>query len=266
MMKYPDFEGVEFISSMKYDWRVQDKILRYDVLFIMFDSEIGDEMAFALQLAGQARAAGILTLSICCVEDPMASDASQRWQILEQLRSNVDALAIVVNSNNPSIVSQEREMKLPYSIADECRSIVHALSYIFSHRSYVGIDFGDVREVLSGSSYAAIGAGHAQGANRGVIACNYATQDLTNKGIDLRGAHGVSVKISGHQASLDDFSDAMEYLESLVLQECRIVAAAYWEDVSVDESLSITILVSGLTRESVATMVDGSAVVVKTAS
>jgi len=77
---------------------------------------------------------------------------------------------------------------------------------------------------------------------------------LTNKGIDLQDASGVSVKISGYRASLDDFSDVMEHLESLVAEDCRTVAAAYWEDSAVDESLSVSLLVTGLTRESVSTM------------
>jgi len=253
MMNSDKGEGIAFMHLKDCDLQSCEAIQRSHLLFIIFDSSIGEEMNLTLESADQARAAGILTVGICCIEDPIFSDTDQRWQILEQLRAKLDTLAIVASTKVPSLGFQKHENDTFDSMASECQSIVHSLSYIFSHKSFVGIDFEDVREALSGSGYAAIGIGHAQGDDRGVTACANAIEDLTNKGIDLQDVHGVSVKISGHHASLNDFSDVMEHLESSAAEDCPIVAAAYWEDPVDDESLSVSLLVSGLTRESIST-------------
>jgi len=246
-------EGVGYFHVTKLYADLYREILQCHLLFIVIDSTIGDELHLALDLATRVRAAGILTLGMCCVEESIVSDTDSRWRSLEKLRSAVDTLAIVASTKVPSLGFQKRENDTFDSMASECQSIVHSLSYIFSHKSFVGIDFEDVREALSGSGYAAIGIGHAQGDDRGVTACANAIEDLTNKGIDLQDVHGVSVKISGHHASLNDFSDVMEHLESSAAEDCPIVAAAYWEDPVDDESLSVSLLVSGLTRESIST-------------
>lgn len=254
MMNSYKGEGIAFMHLKDCDLQSCEAIQRWHLLFIIFDSSIGEEINLALEFSDQARAAGILTVGICCIEDPIGSGADQRWQILEQLRANMDTLAIVASTKGPSPRFKEHDTEVSDYIVKECQSIVHSLSYIFSHKSFVGIDFEDVREALSGSSYAAIGAGHGQGGERGVTACANAIEDLINKGIDLRDVRGISVKILGHHASLTDFSDVMEYLESLVTEECRIVAAAYWEDLVDDKSLKVSLLVSGLTRETVTTV------------
>ena len=252
-------EGIEFVHLKEFDLKPCEGIQDSALLFIIFDSSIGEEVKLTLELAGQARAAEILTVGICCVGTPIVSGNDQRWQILEQLRANMDSLAIVVTTKDPSLGFQEHDKETPDSLARECQSIVHSLSYIFSHHGFVGIDFQDVREALSGSGYAAIGVGHAQGDDRGVTACANAINDLANKGIDLRDVRGVSVKISGHDPSLNDFSDVMEHLESLFAEDCCIVAAVYWNDAVDDQSLNVSLLVSGLTRESVGPLAELSA-------
>src|SRR5690606_13905882 len=181
-----------------------------------------------LDLATRVRAGGILTLGMCCVEESIVSDTDSRWRSMEKLRSAVDTLAIVASTKVPSLGFQKRENDTFDSMASECQSIVHSLSYIFSHKCFVGIDFEDVREALSGSGYVAIGIGHAQGDDRGVTACANAIEDLTNKSIDLQDVHGVSVKISGHHASLNDFSDVMEHLEFSDPENWPNVTAAFW--------------------------------------
>jgi len=251
--------GIAFMHPNDFNLQAREALTKSHLVFIIFDPCIGQEVSLALDLANQARAARILTVGVCCIRDPIVSDNDQRWQILEQIRTNMDTLAIVSSTKHPSLGFQEREEEALDFIASECQSIVHSLSYIFSHKSFVGIDFEDVREALSGSGYAAIGIGHTQGDDRGVTACANAIEDLTNKGIDLHDVHGVSVKISGHHASLNEFSDVMEHLESSVAEDCRIVAAAYWEDPVDDESLSVSLLVSGLTRDSIATLAGQSA-------
>lgn len=252
-------EGIRFVNMKDFDLQPCEGMQKSHLLFILFDSSIGEELNLTLELADQARAAEILTVGICCVGNPIVSGTDQRWQILEQLRANMDSLAIVATTKDPSLGFQEHDKETPDSLVRECQSIVHSLSYIFSHESFVGIDFEDVREALSGSGYAAIGVGHAQGDHRGVIACANAIEDLTNKGIDLRDVRGVSVKISGHDPSLNDFSDVMEHLESLFAEDCCIVAAAYWNDAVDDQSLNVSLLVSGLTRESVGPLAELSA-------
>lgn len=247
-------EAIPFMHLKEFDLQASEALQKSHLLFIIVDSPVGDKVSLALELAGRARTAGILTVGICCIEDSIISDADQRWQILEQLRANMDTLAIVASTKGPSPRFKEHDTEASDYMVKECQSIVRSLTYIFSNKSFVGIDFEDVREALSGSGYAAIGMGHAQGNDRGVTACANAIEDLIYKGIDLRDVHGVSVKISGHHASLDDFSDVTEHLESLVAEDCRVVAAAYWEDLVDDESLSVSFLVSGLTRDSIATL------------
>lgn len=256
-------DGIRFLDLKEFYLQPCEEMQKSHLLFIIFDSSIGEEVNLTLELADQARAAEILTMGICWVGNPIVSGTDQRWQILEQVRANMDSLAIVATTKDPSHRFQEHDKETPDSIvrkiARECQSIVHSLSYIFSHESFVGIDFEDVREALSGSGYAAIGVGDAQGDDRGVTACANAIEDLTNKGIDLRDVRGVSVKISGHYPSLNDFSDVMEHLESLFAEDCRVVVAAYWNDAVDDESLNVSLLVSGLTRESVGPLAELSA-------
>lgn len=228
--------------------------MQSDLLFILVDSVTGDDAQLGVHLANHAKSGSIVTVGICCIEDPIVSAADQRWQFLEQFRRYVDSVVIVTNVNQPSLANPEHENHLSYSVADECQSIVHSLSYIFSHRTMVGVDLADLRQMLSGSSYAVFGKGHASGTNRATIACDNAIQVIVNKGVVLKQVLGVYVQMVDCKRDLNEFTEVGDHVDPFLAEDCILVVAYYLNNLSPDDVLRLGILACGLTRDDVVAM------------
>jgi cell division protein FtsZ len=109
----------------------------------------------------------------------------------------------------------------------------------------VNLDFADVRSIMTGMGDAIMGAGSAKGDKRAVEAASAAISSPLLDEIDIRGAKGVLVNITGgSDMTLHEVSEATSIIQDGVGSEANLIFGAV---VSADagEEMRVTVIATG---------------------
>ena len=88
------------------------------------------------------------------------------------------------------------------------RQAVQGISDLITTHGMINVDFADVKAIMSERGMAMMGIGIAEGENRAVEAASQAICSPLLEDIDISGAKGVLVNISGSSSmTMDEFDD-----------------------------------------------------------
>ena len=223
-----------------------DVVRDYDMVIITCGMGGGTGTGAAPVVAQLAKEMGILTVGF--VTKPFKFEGKRRMQFamdgIERLRHNVDTLIVIPNDKLLGLMDRRASMADAFARTDEVlMQSVQGITDLINTKGQMNLDFADVQTVMRDKGIAHIGMGTAQGEDRCMAAVQQAIQSpLLETTID--GADGMIINFSGDVAFLEA-SEAATYVQELVGEDANIIFGCI-EDLSVPESVTVTIIATGM--------------------
>ncbi len=230
--------------------RLRNLLEGADMVFIAAGMGGGTGTGAAPVVADLARSMGILTVAV--VTKPFTFEGrvrdSNAVMGLDNLRQAADTVIVVPNQKLISVVPKGTPMKQAFMVADDVlSSATRGISEIILKNGEVNVDFADVRTIMAQGGEALMGTGRAAGENRAQIAADRAIHSPLLDNINITGATGVLVNITGGEdMSIDEIDTAMNYLYEAVGQDANtnIIMGTVVDPSMVDE-ISVTVIATG---------------------
>ena len=177
---------------------------------------------------------GIPVEDLAIATKPFSFEGNKRQkqaeQGVEELKKVVDSLILIPNDRLSGLAGKKTGILDAFKPADDVlRQAVQGISDLITNHGLINVDFADVKTAMSERGMAMMGIGIAEGENRAVEAARQAICSPLLEDIDITGAKGVLVNISGPT--------------SMTMEEFEIVSRIIHEKVHEDANIIIVLLV-----------------------
>ena len=206
-------------------------------------------------IARIAKDMGILTVAV--VTKPFVWEGRRRMGNaeagLDELEANVDSLVVVLNDKLLEVLDDDVTQDQAFAHAnDVLRNAVGGIAEIINDYGLVNVDFADVRTVMGEPGKAMMGTASASGPDRARIAAEQAIACPLLEGIDLSGAKGVLVLVTGAKDSLKlrESREAMNVISAYAAQDAHIIFGAAYDE-SMGDEIRVTVVATGLASRGV---------------
>lgn len=219
-----------------------------DMVFIAAGMGGGTGTGAAPVIAEVAREAGALTVGI--VTKPFSREGKQRMLKAEEgiraIKQHVDSLIIIPNDRLISIAPRSLGILDAFKPSDDVlRQAVQGISDLITTSGFINVDFADVKAIMSERGMAMMGIGIATGDNRAAEAAIKAISSPLLEDIDVSGARGVLVNITGSSAmTMDDFDAVNKTIHEKVHEDANIIIGVVIDE-SLEETIKVTAIVTG---------------------
>lgn len=219
-----------------------------DMIFIAAGMGGGTGTGAAPVIAEVAREVGALTVGI--VTKPFSREGKQRMAKADQgvkaLKQHVDSLIIIPNDRLISIAPRSLGILDAFKPADDVlRQAVQGISDLITTSGFINVDFADVKAIMSERGMAMMGIGIASGDNRANEAAIKAISSPLLEDIDVSGARGVLVNITGSSSmSMDDFDAVNKTIHEKVHEDANIIIGVVIDE-SLEDTIKVTAIVTG---------------------
>ena len=219
-----------------------------DMIFIAAGMGGGTGTGAAPVIAEVAREAGALTVGI--VTKPFSREGKQRMSKADEgvraLKQHVDSLIIIPNDRLISIAPRSLGILDAFKPADDVlRQAVQGISDLITTSGFINVDFADVKAIMSERGMAMMGIGLADGDNRAVEAAIKAISSPLLEDIDVSGAKGVLVNITGSSSmTMDDFDAVNKTVHEKVHEDANIIIGVVIDE-TMGDTIKVTAIVTG---------------------
>ena len=218
----------------------------YDMVIITCGMGGGTGTGAAPVVAQLAKEMGILTVGF--VTKPFKFEGKKRMQFaldgIERLRHNVDTLIVIPNDKLLGLMDRRASMADAFARTDEVlMQSVQGITDLINKKGQMNLDFADVQTIMRDKGIAHIGMVTATGEDRCMAAVQQAIQSPLLE-TTINGADGMIINFSGDVAFLEA-TEAATYVQELVGEDANIIFGCI-EDLSVQESVTVTIIATGM--------------------
>jgi len=219
-----------------------------DMVFIAAGMGGGTGTGAAAVIAEVAREAGALTVGI--VTKPFSREGKQRMAKAEEgireLKKHVDSLIIIPNDRLLNIAPRSLGILDAFKPADDVlRQAVQGISDLITTSGFINVDFADVKSIMGERGMAMMGIGIASGENRAVEAAKSAISSPLLEDIDVSGAKGVLVNITGSATmTMDDFDAVNKTVHEKVHEDANIIIGVVIDE-NLGDEIKVTAIVTG---------------------
>lgn len=220
-----------------------------DMLFIAAGMGGGTGTGAAPVIAEIARQAGVLTVAV--VTKPFGFEGKRRTETamegIDALSRHVDSLITIPNDRLLAVMGKTAKITEAFNTANAVLyGAVQGISDIIVRPGLIGVDFADVKTVMSERGIAMMGAGTATGENRATEAAEKAISSPLLENIDLSGAKGVLVNVTaGTDIALSEFEDVGNVVRGII-EDDSIVIIGTSIDPEIEDELSVTLIATGI--------------------
>lgn len=224
-----------------------------DMLFIAAGMGGGTGTGAAPVIAEIAKQAGILTVAV--VTKPFTFEGNNRAKSalagIEELAQYVDSLITIPNDRLLAVMGKGAKITQAFDTANAVLyGAVQGISDIIVRPGLIGVDFADVKTVMSERGIAMMGAGSASGENRAQEAAEKAISSPLLESIDLSGAKGVLVNVTASEdLTLAEFEEVGNIIRGII-EDDSVVIIGTSIDPEVEDELSVTIIATGIHNNS----------------
>lgn len=219
-----------------------------DMVFITAGMGGGTGTGAAPVIAQLASEMKILTVSV--VTKPFEFEGRRKEAAKEgikELSQYVDSLITIPNQKLLSVLGKSATMLSAFSAANNVlHGAVQGISELMTSPGIINVDFADVRTVMSGMGMAMMGSSSASGENRAALAATEALACPLLEDIDLNGARGILVNITGGpDLSIGEFNEVGSLIQDIASPDATVVVGTSI-DMEMGESIRVTVVAAGL--------------------
>jgi len=235
--------------------RIMDVIKGADMVFITAGMGGGTGTGAAPVVAQVAKEMGILTVAV--VTKPFPFEGGKRIKLatagLDELSQHVDSLITIPNEKLLAVLGREMTLLGAFKAAnDVLLGAVQGIAELITREGMINVDFADVRTVMSEMGMAMMGTGQASGENRAKEAAQLAVSSPLLEDVDLSGARGVLVNITGGlDLGIGEFSDVGDTIKNFASPDATVVIGTVIDPDMTDE-IRVTVVATGLGAEKTA--------------
>jgi cell division protein FtsZ len=219
-----------------------------DMIFIAAGMGGGTGTGAAPVIAEVAREAGALTVGV--VTKPFTREGKQRLakaeEGIKELKKYVDSLVVIPNDRLLGLAGKSMSILDAFKPSDDVlRQAVQGISDLITTSGLINVDFADVQAIMSERGMAMMGIGVASGENRAVEAATRAISSPLLEDIDISGAKGVLVNISGSSGmTMDEFDAASRIIHEKVHEDANIIIGLVIDE-KLNDHIKITAIATG---------------------
>lgn len=228
---------------------IKELLVGTDMLFITAGMGGGTGTGAAPVVAQIAKELDILTVAV--VTKPFPFEGPKRMRLAEdgivELRKSVDSLITIPNAK--LLTSLDRNITLlgAFKAAnDVLLSAVQGISDLITNSGLINVDFADVKAVMSGMGVSMMGTGIASGPERAKEAAEAAVSSPLLDDIDLKGAQGILVNITGGMdMGIHEFEEVGEVIRHFAADDATVVVGNV-VDPEINNEIRVTLVATGL--------------------
>ena len=235
-------------AAMEDQERLSETLQGADMIFIAAGMGGGTGTGAAPVIAETARQVGALTVGV--VTKPFSREGKQRLakaeEGIKELKQHVDSLIVIPNDRLLGLAGKSMSIVDAFKPSDDVlRQAVQGISDLITTHGMINVDFADVRAIMSERGMAMMGIGIATGENRAVEAATRAISSPLLEDIDISGAKGVLVNISGSSSmTMEEFDAASRVIHEKVHDDANIIIGLVIDE-ALEDSIKITAIATG---------------------
>jgi cell division protein FtsZ len=219
-----------------------------DMIFVAAGMGGGTGTGAAPVIAEVARENGALVVGV--VTKPFTREGRQRLAKgedgIKELKKHVDSLIVIPNDRLLGLAGKSMSILDAFKPSDDVlRQAVQGISDLITQSGLINVDFADVKAIMSERGMAMMGIGLGNGENRAVDAAVRAISSPLLEDIDISGAKGVLVNISGSASmTMDEFDAASKIIHEKVHEDANIIIGLVIDE-TLGETIKITAIATG---------------------
>ncbi len=227
---------------------IQEAIGNTDMLFITAGMGGGTGTGAAPIVAQLAREMGILVVGV--VTKPFTFEGPSRMKIamngIKELTQNVDSLITIPNDKLLDVYGRDFDLMHAFNGANDVLcGAVQGITELITNPGVINVDFADVRTVMSKMGMGMMGSGKAVGDDRAEEAAQAAVASPLLEDVNLSGARGILVNVTGANMTLGEFQDIGAVVSSFASDDATVVMGTAIDD-TLGEELRVTVVATGL--------------------
>ena len=231
----------------------RDRILEVlegaDMVFITAGMGGGTGTGAAPVIAEIAREAGLLTVAV--VTKPFAFEGKRRRDMAEkgidELSQFVDSLITIPNEKLLPVLGKDISLVKAFGAAnDVLLGAVQGIADLITRPGLINVDFADVRTIMSEMGLAMMGTGVGHGENRAREAAESAIASPLLEDINLQGARGILVNITGGMdMAIGEFDEVGNVVREFASDDAAVVIGTVI-DPDLHDEIRVTVVATGL--------------------
>jgi len=228
--------------------RLVELLTGADMVFVAAGMGGGTGTGAAPIIAEVAKEVGALTVGI--VTKPFAREGKKRMKHAEEgvecLKSMVDSLIVVPNDRLIGMAGKSMSFLDAFKPADDVlRQAVQGIADLLTTSGFINVDFADVRTIMSERGMAMMGIGLAEGDKRAAEAAMEAISSPLLEDIDISGAKGVLVNITGSSnMGMEEFDEISRIVNEKVHEDANIIIGVVIDE-EMGDSIKVTAIATG---------------------
>lgn len=192
-------------------------------------------------------------LTVAIVTKPFVFEGRRRQRQadegLDALNDHVDTLITIPNQKLLAIAGRDTSMLDAFRKADEVLlNAVQSISDLITVPGLINLDINDVRTIMKDMGVALMGTGIATGENRAIEAANMAISSPLLENVEIRGAQGVLINITGSSdmtlAEVNDAASLVQEAAEAATDRANIIFGAVIDE-RMGDAVRITVIATG---------------------
>jgi len=239
-------------AALECNERIAEMLSGADMVFVTAGMGGGTGTGGTPVVAQIAKEIGALTVGV--VTKPFMFEGKKRMKQaeegMEELRKVVDTLIVIPNQRLINLTTEKTSILEGFKIADEVLlQAVRGISDLITIPGLINLDFADVRTVMNNMGMALMGSGTATGENRSVEAAQQAISSPLLEDIDIHGATGILINITGsHNLTLHEVNSASVLIQESAHDEANIIFGAVIDE-TMRDNVTVTVIATGFGKE-----------------
>jgi cell division protein FtsZ len=223
-----------------------------DMVFVTCGLGGGTGTGAAPVIAESAKDLGALTVGIVTKPFPFEGKLRMRnaQKGLEEMARSVDTLIVIPNERVFNLIEHNTPALSAFKVVDSILlEATRSISDLINVHGYINLDFADIRTIMQDKGDALMGTGLGTGEGRATIAAEQAITSPLLDGVDINGALGVLINITGgSNLSLFEINEAASIVQEAAGEDANVIFGMVIDEALSDE-MRVTVIATGFNAE-----------------